>query len=121
LTDIALFIGNDLVVGATGDLLTATGDAETQQRIVRRLLTVAGAYIQHLGYGAGLGQFVGQPTATARIAGVIKRQMKHEATVAQTPPATVTTTRDVTGNVTATIKYTDATTGQPSTLTFPVQ
>ena len=64
----------------TGDL-AGDGAALTQQRVLRRLLTNPGDYIWQLGYGAGLGQFVGRPGVPAAIAGVAGAQILLEAAV----------------------------------------
>ena len=116
--DLAHQWGQDLQLSPSGGLLLASGDAYAQQRLIRRLLTAAGNYIQHLEYGAGLGAFVGQPANAAVIAGVIKRQAKKEAAISQSPPPVVTVSSDNVGTVSATITYTDANTGQSATRTF---
>jgi len=116
--DLALQFGGDLSVGPTGDLLLAAGPALTQQRVLLRLLTNPGDYIWQLGYGAGLGQFVGQPGAPAAITGVTRTQLMLESAVAQTPPPTIGTTVGDDGTVTLALTYADAPTGQTSLLTF---
>jgi hypothetical protein len=120
MTDIAHYFGNDLAVGATGDLALATGDIEVQQRVLRRLLTATGDYLWQLNYGAGLGAMVGRPMNAQRIAAIIRTQILQEATVAPQPPPTVDVTGGPDGTVTATVAYTDAPTGNPVLLTFPI-
>jgi hypothetical protein len=120
MVDLALQYGGDLSVGPTGDLALADGPVLTQQRVLRRLLTNPGDYIWQVSYGAGLGQFVGQPGAPAAIAGVTRAQLLQEAGVAPSPPPVVTSTVGNDGTVTTALVYTDAATGQASTLSFSV-
>ena len=118
MADLALQFGGDLSVGPTGDLLLTDGAALTQQRVLLRLLTNPGDYIWQLSYGAGLGQFIGQPGAPASITGVARVQMLLEAMVAPTPAPTVNTTVGEDGVVTLSLGYADALNGQTSLLTF---
>jgi hypothetical protein len=120
LADLTHWFGSDLSAGPTGDLALSSGVDETEQSLVRRLMTAAGTYIQNIGYGAGLGKFVGSPILRGQIIGVIKRQMKKETTILQNPPPVVTLTTDGNTVVTATIQYTSALTNQTQTLQFPV-
>ncbi len=120
MTDISHFFGGDLILGANGDLLVVSGDAETQQRILRRLLTNAGDYLWHLAYGAGVGARVGHPTHPSALQGLIRSQIFAEASVAQAPEPIITTTVSQDGTVVCNISYTDATTGGTSVLTFPI-
>lgn len=118
MADLALQVGGDLAVGPTGDLGLADGPILTQQRVLRRLLTNPGDYIWQLGYGAGLGSFVGQPGAPAAIAGVVRVQLLQEAAVAPSPSSVVTSVPGDDGTVTTSLTYTDASTGQASTVSF---
>jgi hypothetical protein len=120
MADLALQFGGDLSLGVTGDLAVSDGSTLTEQRVLRRLLTNAGDYIWQLSYGAGLGQFVGQPGGQAAIAGAARSQMLLEAAVAATPAPAITTTAASDGTVTLTIRYADARTGQTSLLSFSV-
>jgi phage baseplate assembly protein W len=120
MADLALQYGGDLSVGPTGDLALADGTGLTQQRVLRRLLTNPGNYIWQLNYGAGLGQFVGQPGAPAAISAVARAQVLLEAAVAPAPAPVVSTASEDDGTVTATLSYADAASGQASVLTFSV-
>lgn len=113
-------VGNDLAVDATGDLLTADGTTMTQQRILRRLLTPLASYLWHLGYGASLPSFVGNPANAQRIAAVIRAQVLLEETVAKVPVPSVNVSVQNDGTVIATIRYTDAQTNETMILTCPV-
>ncbi|MCB5944113.1 hypothetical protein [Acidocella sp. KAb 2-4] len=118
MADLALQFGGDLAVGPTGDLLLSDGAALTQQRVLRRLLTNPGDYIWQLSYGAGLGQYVGQPGAPAAIAGVARTQVLREAAVAASPAPRVTVAAQADGTVNLSLNYTDAAAGETSALTF---
>ncbi len=112
--------GSDLQLAADGDLLLAHSADETLQRVLRRLMTIPGNYIWHLGYGAGLPAMIGQPADAARIAGIARGQMLQEAGVARTPPPTATAVSDGTGSVFLSITYTDANSGAQQVATFKV-
>jgi phage baseplate assembly protein W len=110
----------DLSIGPTGDLALASGPVLGQQRVLRRLLTNPGDYIWQLDYGAGLGQFVGQPAAVAAIRGVIRSQIFKEAAVARSPEPVVDVQFDASGVIYVHIRYVDANTGETQVLNFPV-
>ncbi len=112
--------GGDLSVVASGDVAVIDGATEGQQRVLRRLLTNPGDYLWHPTYGAGLGQFVGLPTDTARIEGVIRGQIFREAAVARTPEPVIAVEGAANGSVYVTIQYADATTGETQLLDFTV-
>ncbi len=118
--DLALFFGDDLTIGPTGDLLLASSTSLTQQRVLRRLLTNQGDYIWQLGYGAGLAQFVGQPGAPAVIAGIVRTQMLQETSVANLPAPVVNAEAAADGTVNLSVRYADAQTGNADVLSFSV-
>ena len=118
MADLALQFGGDLSVGPSGDIALVDGAELTQQRVLRRLLTNGGDYIWQISYGAGLGQFVGQPGAPSAISGVARMQMLQEAAVARTPAPVITTALDAGGTATLTLRYADAATGQTNLLSF---
>lgn len=118
MADLALQFGGDLSVSPSGDLLLAGGSLQTQQRILRRLLTNPGDYIWHPGYGAGLGQYVGEPGAPAAIAGTVKMQMLRETSVAKSPAPSVSAAMADDGTLTLSLSYTEAATQQTSALTL---
>ena len=87
--DIYLEWGTDLSVGSNGDLALVNGSTQTNQRVMRRLLTNPGDYIWNLAYGAGLGSFVGSIADLLDIEAVIRNQISLEAAVPSTPAPNV--------------------------------
>ena len=67
MTDAAHYFGSDLQFSANGDLLVADGLDESQQRILRRLLTNLKDYLWQPTYGAGLPSYIGKPLDEAAI------------------------------------------------------
>ncbi len=118
--DLAQWYGNDLSVGATGDLLPVDGIDRGRQRVLRRLLTNPGDYIWHPGYGAGLPLYVGQPAPAELIQAIVRQQIALEASVAKSPPATITVSPDPLGTLVVRIIYIDADTGQSVSLSFDI-
>jgi hypothetical protein len=118
--DLDLLFGGDLSVGPTGDLALTDGSTLTEQRLLRRLLTNTADYIWQLTYGAGLGQFVGQPGAPAAVQAVARAQMLLENAVAHSPAPIIDAAATVDGTVTMTIRYADAATGQSNILAFTI-
>ena len=118
--DLYLDFGGDLSLSPSGDVQTVADPLKTQQRIIRRLLTNLGDYIWNPLYGAGLPQFIGSPTSVPTITAIVQAQIALENTVAPTPAPVITVSSQPTGVVTVSIAYTDAATGQSSTLTFPL-
>lgn len=117
--DLDLMPGAGLRVGPTGDLALVDGPARGVQRVLRRLLTVAGTYLQHRDYGAGLPERVGDLADVDVLSGLIRAQIFLEATVARDPAPTITLTPVLNG-VHVRILYADAATGRQQTLSFEV-
>lgn len=124
--DLAHWMGSDLNVAASGDLLTVTGVAKSQQRILRRLLTngpirpsLSGDYIWETGYGAGLAAKIGSPFTPRSVQALIRAQIFLEAAVARSPAPSITVTPFNTGMFVE-IQYTDSDTGQIVPLSFTV-
>jgi hypothetical protein len=120
MADLAHGFGADLAIGPTGDLALSDAAALTRERVLRRLLTNPGDYLWQLGYGAGLGQFVGQPAGAARIGAVVRGQIFKEAAVARAPEPVVDAREDHAGGLAVQVRYGDATSDQPQLLTFSV-
>jgi hypothetical protein len=109
MSDISLEWATDLSAGSSGDLALVGGSDQTNQRVVRRLLTNPGDYIWNLSYGAGLGTFIGSITTPQDIEAVITNQILLEPTVPSTPaPNVAVQILDVVGGYTvAQITYSD--------------
>jgi hypothetical protein len=123
LADLDQYIGADLAVSATGDLATVADTKRGQQRVVRRLLTNPGDYIFHPEYGAGLPRYVGSTADVAKIRALISGQMQLEEAVARSP-APVVDVKPIPvsdgGGFAVSIRYVDAPSGEPVTLSFNV-
>lgn len=123
--DIYLNYKEPLQLKANGDFQLVSGPELTQQRIIRRLMTVARTYIWHPEYGAGLPQYVGKPVDQAIIKemqGLILSQLFLEDAVAKSPAPTVTVTQDPTNfsNFIIDIQYYDSVSNQLFFLNFNV-
>lgn len=118
--DIAHYFSGDLALSATGDLLVADGALESQQRILRRLLTNLQDYLWQPEYGAGLPAFIGQPLDAAELTSLIRAQMYQEASVQQNPEPQISF-KLIENGIYVQIQYVEAETGQTVPLTFTVQ
>lgn len=119
MADLDHLVGDDLKVSPTGDLAIAAGDTETQERILRRLITSVGGYMFHTDYGAGIGGMVGDPVGIEAIQGIVAGQLGLEESVAKMPAPTVTVT-PIIGGVFCAISYFNAVNNNPYTLSFQV-
>lgn len=119
MSDLYNYIGDDLGVSNTGDLLIATGTVEGQQRVLRRLLTNTGAYIWHSSYGAGLPLEVGKTIDVKRVRALVRDQIFNEAIVARSPDPTILITT-IQNGISARIQYVDANSKKPVTLSFNI-
>ena len=121
--DLAHQWGEDLSLGATGDLAIADGSMLCQQRVLRRLLTNPGDYIWQLEYGAGLAQFLGEPASETRIKATIRGQIFKEQSVAKMPEPTIdvqVSPGGAAGTVYVQLTYFDNQSGQTQALSFSV-
>jgi hypothetical protein len=116
--DLWHYIGGDLQFGSNGDLQTVTSVQESQQRILRRLLTNPQDYIWQPDYGAGIGSWIGQPIDEVGMKSMIVTQMFLEASVIQNPRPQVDFIANVGGTITAGIRYVESDSNQPTTLSF---
>jgi phage baseplate assembly protein W len=121
--DIAHEWSSDINLDIYNDIKMADGLDETNQRVLRRLLTNPGEYLWHQGYGAGLGRFVGAALSNEvvqQINQLIISQMYLEDSVAKIPIPTVTLSQDI-GQLECTIVYFNIAQNQLSTLNFTLQ
>lgn len=131
MSDLNHFYGNDLTLSPTGDFSQVTGTNQGLQRVLRRLLTnpavvdsngnvqVAGDYIFHPDYGAGLPRMVGDVVNIPKIRAIIRGQMFLEACVSRNPEPIITVTA-IQGGVSVYIHYNDALINKPVALSFDV-
>jgi phage baseplate assembly protein W len=117
--DAGHYFGGDLQLGATGDLLAADGILESNQRILRRLLTNAGDYLWNPSYGAGLPQRIGMPLNEPDLATLVRSQIYREASVSQSPAPQVTS-RQIANGIDMRIAYLQREQNQTATLSFEV-
>lgn len=115
--DLDHFFGEDLKVSTSGDIATVDSDDLTTQRIIRRLMTAVKGYIFQLEYGAGLPQRIGEILDIDLIAGVIRTQIRLEASVSLIPAPDITITPILNG-VSVFILFKSAITGQQTSLSF---
>lgn len=93
------------------------------QRILRVLLTAAGDYIWHTGYGIGAGKYVGKglsPQVLQQIKAAFRGQILSDPDVASNPPPALDFNTKTANVLAVTITYTYAPTGKPQTLSFNV-
>ena len=119
MSDIAHYFSSDIGLGATGGVQVAEGTLESQQRILRRLLTNPGDYIWEPEYGAGLPRYIGEKLDIVALTALIRSQMYLEASVQQQPEPRITAT-PLQNGIYVRIVYVEATSGQPVTLNFEV-
>jgi hypothetical protein len=119
MSDAAHFMTGDLQLGASGDLLIADGTLESQQRILRRLLTNPQAYIWHPEYGAGLPSKIGQPLNQAEMNTLITSQMYREESVSQNPAPNIITDA-IPNGLNVQIQYVEQESAQATVLSFEV-
>lgn len=117
--DASHYFSGDLQLGATGDVLIADGSLESQQRILRRLLTNPRDYIWQPGYGAGLPAKIGQPLNEPEMDTLIRSQMFLEESVSQNPAPQIIT-REIPSGIDVQILYVERESSQPTTLSFEV-
>lgn len=130
LNDIDHLWGGDTAVSATADLGTVEATSRGQQRVLRRLLTNPRAilpdgsvlpadYPFHPDYGAGLPRYVGLAVDPSQVVALIRGQILLEDSVARIPQPQITVSQ-FSGGLSVEIRYTDAATSTPATLSFNV-
>lgn len=118
--DLEMSWSGDLSVSATGDLSVVSDPSLGTERVIRRLMTNPGDYIWNPQYGAGLGQFVGQPADLAGVEALIRAQMALESAVSAVPEPIISVTSDVAGRLYLQIRYQDSITSVSAALTASV-
>ena len=118
--DLNLSWGGDLSLAPNNDLALVSDDVLTQQRVLRRILTTAPDYFWEPSYGGGLGQVVGSPAQRGANEARIQAQMALVASVAESPPPTVSVVFDSPGTFAVSTSYFDSGTQLSSALTFMV-
>lgn len=111
--------GGDIAAGSNGDLMPVDGSTKTTQRILRRLMTNPGDYLDHPDYGAGLPQFVGRLVDIPKVRGLIRGQMLLDEAVARTPEPAITVS-EIANGMACSIQYYDAVAKSTQTLSFNV-
>jgi hypothetical protein len=119
MADAGHYFGGDLQLGATGDLLVADGLLESNQRVLRRLLTNQGDYIWQPGYGAGLPGRIGGTLNEPEMDSLITSQMYQEQSVSQNPAPQIVVNPIANGFDTQ-ISYVEVGSNTPTTLSFQV-
>lgn len=130
INDLSQLWGADLSASSSGDLVSASGTTRGQQRVLRRLLTnprqvladgtiLPPDYPWQPTYGAGLPRLIGSTASVAEITAAIRAQIYLEASVARQPEPVIAVT-PIQGGVAVSVKYNDATSGGPTTLSFSV-
>lgn len=117
--DAGHYFSGDLLVSATGDLLAVDTIDESQQRILRRLLTNPRDYLWQPGYGAGLPAQIGQPLDENAIDALVRSQMLLEQSVSQNPAPQVLI-NPIANGLDMHIQYVELDSGRPTVLNFSV-
>lgn len=113
------YFSDDLTMSPTGGIQMVEGVTRSNQRILRRLLTNPGEYIQRPNYGGGIRRYIGAISNIPEITATIKAQLALEPSVAQNP-APVINVLPIDNGVTCNIKYTESESGVATTLSFNV-
>lgn len=115
--DAAHWWGDDLAVSPTGDIALADGIDLSNQRIVRRLMTVLGEYCWHNDYGASVPRRVGEPLDLTLVTSIIRSQIYFEESVSKEFDPEIEVVPILNG-VFVSIRYVDALTGRQASLQF---
>lgn len=86
--DVFHIIGNDLVLDADNDLALVSGVDETNQRLLRRLLTLQKSYMWHINFGASVPKYIGEPLSLEvvnQLKSDIKAAIFEDDSVAKSP------------------------------------
>jgi hypothetical protein len=117
MADLYHYWSDDLQQGSSGDLRPVAGLEESEQRVIRRLMTSPGELVFHPTYGAGLPAHVGDTMNLFEIESLIISQIGLESSVADTPQPTVTLVAGL-NTLSVQIKYTESSTTTARLLSF---
>ena len=115
-------IGNDLQLGASGDLAVVSDTQETNQRIVRTLLTAVGSYFWNPTFGTVVPSTVGEPLSQEllrRIEAEVKASLLGDDDVASDPAPEIKVETTNNGLV-YTIRYFNINSEEQDTISFKV-
>lgn len=118
MSDIGHYFGGDLQLSSTGDLLVVTGQVESQQRVLRRLMTNQNDYIWEPDYGGNIPSDIGSTFSANQIQRTVQEQLQLEPMVSQNPVPQISVTKQPGQAVYLSINY--ATQDQPVVLNFTV-
>lgn len=111
------WFGNDLEVSNTGDIALSDGIELSNQRVVRRLMTILGEYPWHVDYGASVPKRIGDTLDMSLVESVIRSQIFLEEAVSKEDDLTISLSPILNG-VFVQIEYIDALTGRQASLKF---
>ena len=114
----------DIALSNYNDIAMVDGLDETNQRVLRRLLTNPGEYIWHPDYGAGLGKYVGtalNDEIRYEMQQLIVGQMYLESDVGKNPAPTVALSQNSIDEIVCTIIYYNLTQSKLATINFTLQ
>lgn len=120
--DIEHVYGSDFSLSDSNDLAVVENLDESNERIIRRLLTAAGDYFWEQTYGCGVSAYVGKAVTTSvykELTGVIQSQIFQEPTVAKSPAPIINFT-SLTEGLQCNIKYQHVATQQLVDLQFQI-
>jgi phage baseplate assembly protein W len=120
--DIDQVFGQDVQLTNTGDLAVVSGIDESNQRVLRRLLTNPGDYIWHTDYGAGVPSYVGEALTSQgfqNLSALIRSQIFLESSVAR-QPLPVIDLETIFNGLSCQIQYTQLPSNSPTVLSFNI-
>lgn len=109
----------DLQASPSGDLALSDGVELSNQRVVRRLMTILGEYLWQQDYGASVPIRVGDTFDMPLLTSIIRSQIFLEEAVSPDPDPEIEVSEILNG-VFVQIKYVDALTGRQASLNFEV-
>lgn len=108
---------DDLQVSNTGDIALSDGIDLSNQRIVRRLMTILGEYVWHVEYGASVPKRIGDTLDLSLVESVIRNQIYLEEAVSKEDDITLEVSPILNG-VFVSLVYIEALSGRQASLQF---